>query len=187
MHDMPQQGRRMTGLDDALRIFDARNAESFARELFENRFKAPFPVPRDGVLPIPTPPERWHQYVAVYAGPGGGTETIGFCNWIRYGDVYLEGGMCVLESAYRRMPVEHFRAVRERGGIAQMMMARAAAELNDAAAWFGYCGDAKAMAVDLRAGYVRTPHPYLIVKWFRDLPDTERQRLIASIAEIGPF
>lgn len=95
--------------------------------------------------------------------------------------------MCVRENVYRRMPKEHFRACREQGGIAQMMMATAARELNDAVAWFGYCGDAKAMAVDLRAGYVRTRHPHLIVKWFRDIPKDEQERLIASIAAIGPF
>lgn len=112
---------------------------------------------------------------------------MGFCNWIRHGDVYLEGGMCVRENVYRRMPREHFRQCREQGGIAQMMMATAARELDDAAAWFGYCGDAKAMAVDLRAGYMRTRHPHLIVKWFREIAAHEQERLIESIAAIGPF
>jgi hypothetical protein len=85
------------------------------------------------------------------------------------------------------MPREHFREIRAQGGIAQMMMAAAALELDDAPAWFGYCGDAKAMAVDLRAGYVPTRHPHLIVIWFRELPAAERERLIDSIAAIGPF
>lgn len=178
----------MSALTDALRIFDAGNAERYASELFRECFDAPFPVPRDGCgLSIPTPPQNWHQYVAMYRWPDGGDECIGFCNWIRHADVYLEGGMCVRESVYRRLPREHFREIREQGGIAQMMMATAARELNDAAAWFGYCGDPKAMAVDLRAGYERTKHPYVIVKWFRDLPAPERQKLIATIEAIGPF
>ena len=178
----------MSTLDESLRIFDAGNAERYAAELFRECFDAPFPVPRDDCgLPIPTPPRNWRQYVALYRWPDGREEAIGFCNWIRYGDVYLEGGMCVRENAYRRMPREHFRALRERGGIAQMMMETAARELNDAAAWFGFCGDAKAMAVDLRAGYVPTRHPHLIVKWFRDLPEPERGALVESIARIGPF
>ena len=178
----------MESLQHALRIFDAGNAERYAAELFRECFAAPFPVPRDGCgLPIPTPPENWHQYVALYRWPDGREETVGFCNWIRHGEVYLEGGMCVRENVYRRMPREHFREVRGRGGIAQMMMEAAARELNDATAWFGHCGDAKALAVDLRAGYVTTRHPYLIVKWFRDVPEGERERLVDSIARIGPF
>jgi hypothetical protein len=175
-------------LDDALRIFDAGNAEALAGELFRASFNASFPVPRDGCgLPIPTPIRNWHQYVALYRWPDGSEEAIGFCNWIRHGEVYLEGGLCVRESAYRRMPREHFRACRERGGIAQMMMSVAALQLNDAVAWFGYCGDLKSMAVTLRAGYQKTRLPYLIVKWFRNIPAGEQDRLIVSIGAIGPF
>jgi hypothetical protein len=175
-------------LDEWLRIFDAGNAEPYAAALFRECFDAPFPVPRDACgLAIPTPPGNWRQYVAIYRWPDGREETVGFCNWIRHGDVYLEGGMCVRENVYRRMPREHFREVRGRGGIAQMMMETAARELDDAAAWFGYCGDAKALAVDLRAGYVPTRHPHNIVKWFRELPEAARERLVDSIAAIGPF
>jgi hypothetical protein len=175
-------------LADALRIFRSADAESLAGALFRERFRAPFPVPRDRCgLPIPTPPEAWRQYVAQYTWPGGEPETVGFCNWIRHGDVYLEGGMCVKTDAYRRMPKEHFQECRRQGGIAQMMMAAAARELNDAVAWFGYCGDAKALAVDLRAGYEPTKHRHLIVRWFRSVPPEERERLVDEIARIGPF
>ena len=51
---------------DQLRIFDARNAEAYAADLFRECFNAPFPVPRDNAgLSIPTPPANWRQYVAV--------------------------------------------------------------------------------------------------------------------------
>lgn len=177
-----------TSFDDSIRIFDAGNAEQYAADLFRESFGRPFPVPRDHCgLPIPTPPENWRQYVAVYRWVDGTEETVGFCNWIRHGDVYLEGGMCVRQGFYRRLPPEHFRACRSRGGVAQMMMDTAARRLSDCKAWFGYCGDARAMAVDLRAGYVPTSHEHLIVKWFRELPSVEREALAGSIAAIGPF
>jgi hypothetical protein len=185
---MPRMTGQLPALDQALRIFESRDAASLASELFQECFKAPFPVPRDNCgLSIPTPPEAWHQYVARYTWPEGREETVGFCNWIRYRDVYLEGGMCVSPTIYRRLPKEHFAAIRARGGIAQMLMEKAATELNDGSAWFGFCGDAKALAVDLRAGYELTDHRYLIVKWFKPLPEPERRRLIDSIARIGPF
>jgi len=66
-------------------------------------------------------------------------------------------------------------------------MEQAARELTDCKAWFGYCGDAKALAVDLRVGYVPTGHRHLIVKWFRDVPESERRALVDAIARIGPF
>jgi hypothetical protein len=68
-----------------------------------------------------------------------------------------------------------------------MLLEAAAAELNDASAWFGYCGDAKSWLVSARIGYVRTRHPHLIVKWCRDLPESARDELEAKIAAIGPF
>ena len=95
--------------------------------------------------------------------------------------------MCVRKSFYRRLPREQFRECNAAGGVAQLMMEQAARELTDCKAWFGFCGDAKAMAVDLRVGYVPTEHRFLIVKWFRDLPEAERRELVRSIAAIGPF
>ena len=178
----------MASLTDSIRIFDAKNAAALAGELFRQSFGADFPVPRDNAgLPIPTPPGNWRQYVALYRWPDGREETVGFCNWIKHGDVYLEGGMCVDKTFYRRMPRDHFRECQAHGGIAQMMMAVAAREIDDCTAWFGYCGDAKAMAADLRAGYVPTEHKYLIVKWFKAIPESEGKALIDSIAAIGPF
>lgn len=172
---------------DSLRIFRTNDAKPLAEQLFREQFKADFPVPRlNAGLSIPTPPENWRQYVAVYRWPDG-EETVGFCNWIKHRDVYLEGGMCVRSSFYRRMPREQFRECNERGGIAQMMMEHAAGELTDCKAWFGYCGDAKAMAVDLRFGYQKTRHPNLIVKWFASLTPAEREALIDEVAAIGSF
>ena len=176
-------------LDQALRIYNAgKDAPSLASELFRESFGVEFPVPRTHAgLSIPTPPENWRQYVARYRWPDGSEETVGFCNWIKHHDVYLEGGMCVRKNFYRRLPREHFREIQSRGGLAQMMMETAARELDDCVAWFGYCGDAKALAVDLRAGYVTTDHPYLIVKWFRPLPPSAQKDLIDSMFRIGPF
>lgn len=173
---------------DPLRIFDAKNAAPFASDLFRESFNAPFPIPRDNCgLTIPTPPENWRQYVALYRWPDGVQETVGFCNWIKHGEVYLEGGLCVKKTFYRRLPRERFREYQARGGIAQMMMDTAANELTDCKAWFGHCGDAKALVVTQRAGYELTGRKHVIVKWFADLPSHEREALVDSIAAIGPF
>ncbi len=178
----------MATFHESLRIFDAGNAERYASDLFPESFNAPFPGPRDNAgLSIPTPRASWRQYVALYRWPDGREETVGFCNWIKHGEVYLEGGMCVQKTFYRRMPREQFRECQARGGIAQLVMEQAARELTDCTAWFGYCGDAKALAVDLRVGYVTTPHKHVIVKWFKEVPESEKRRLIDEIAKIGAF
>ncbi len=178
----------MDSLDSRLRIFESRDAAALAADLFFESFRVPFPVPRDDCgLSIPTPPENWHQYVATYQWDEDSGETVGFCNWIRYQDVYLEGGMCVLPTFYRRMPKSHWKECAARGGVAQMMMQSASEKLNDCKAWFGFCGDGKALAVDLRFGYELTRHDKLIVKWFTPLAHAEKESLIEAIARIGPF
>ncbi len=171
------------GLDARLHVVRLANAEFFARDLFYESFRAPFP----------TPPEdsaaraAWFQYVAFYRWSELHYEPVGFCNWIRHGEVYLEGGLCVRRNFYRRLPRADWEACKQRGGVAQIVMEVAAVELADAVAWFGYCGDARAQAVDFRVGYVATRHPRVIVKWFRDVDAARRERLIDEIAALGPF
>lgn len=178
----------METLDERLRIREVANAAELAGELFYDSFRVPFPIPRDNCgLSIPTPPENWHQYVASYRWPDGKDEAVGFCNWIRYRDVYLEGGMCVRGNFYRRLPKEHYREISRRGGLAQMMMQAASERLNDCKAWFGFCGDPKALAVDLRFGYETTHQHQRIVKWFAAVDPEEKRRLIDEVAKIGPF
>lgn len=179
----------MASFHDSLRIFDAGNAKPYAAELFAECFGgAAFPEPRDGAgLSVPTPTENWRQYVAVYRWPDGREETVGFTNWIKFDEVYLGGGMCVRKNFYRRLSRDHFRECRAAGGVAQMILEASARSLTDCKALFGYCGDAKAMAVDLRAGFTPTAYSHVIVKWPRPLPEAEAKALIDAVARIGPF
>lgn len=178
----------MPTFSESFAVAGFANASFFASQLFWDCFRLPFPVPRDNCgLPIPTPPEAWRQYVAFYRWPDNTLEAVGFCNWIRWGEVYLEGGMCVHRTIYRRMPKDHWSECRSRGGIAQLTMEAAARELNDCDAWFGFCGDKKAWIVDARFGYVATDKEMLIVKWFRELAPERRRELVEQVAQIGPF
>lgn len=178
----------MKSFDDSLQVSFFRNAQYFAADLFYESFALPFPVPRENAgLSIPTPPANWWQEVAFYRWSATHLEPVGFCNWIRYADCYLCGGMCVRNNFYRRLSREHWAACRERGGVAQIILETAFRELTDCVAWFGYCGDKKAYVVDIRAGYQPTRHPYVIVKWNSDLTDAQRRDLEDRIAGIGPF
>ena len=51
--------------------------------------------------------------------------------------------------------------------IALLAMEAAHSQLKDCAGHFDYCGDFRALRVDLRVGYVQTNHPHLLVKWMR--------------------
>ena len=178
----------MKPFDDALHVAKFRNARYFAADLFYESFAQPFPVPRESAgLSILTPPENWRQQVAFYQWSETHVEPVGFCNWIRYADCYLCGGLCVRKDFYRRLPREHWVVCRERGGVAQIMLETAFRELTDCVAWFGYCGDKKAYAACLRAGYQPTRRQYIIVKWNSDLSETQKGDLEDRIAAVGVF
>ena len=178
----------MTTFNDALKVFETKDAASYAVALFQESFNSAFPIPTAyKILDTQIQPEDWRQFVAIYTWPDGIEECVGFCNWIKYKDVYLEGGLAVQRNFYRRLAKPHFAECSARGGIAQIMMDTAATKLTDCAAGFGYVGDAKSMRVVLRVGYIRTEHQYLIVKWMRSLPEAERQARIEDVTRIGPF
>lgn len=173
---------------DAFAAVPVNNAQYFVGDLFEESFGSPFPVPRDNCgLSISTPVENWRQFVGLYKWPDDRIETVGFCNWIKFGPVYLEGGLCVRAGFYRRLPRDHFRECSQLGGVAQLMMEAAENTLIDCEAWFGYCGDKKAHQAGLRVGYIPLKTRYLIAKWFMDLSDSRKQVLEDCVAKIGPF
>lgn len=165
-----------------------RDAQFFAGDLFQVSFRSPFPIPREACgLPIPTPSDNWRQFVGLYKWPDGRLETVGFCNWIKYDTVYLEGGLCVRSSFYRRVPRAEFQECSAAGGVAQVMMEAAAQVLTDCDAWFAYCGDKKAYQAGLRVGYVALHTRYLIARWFRDLPEQRKRELEEQVSAVGPF
>ena len=169
-------------------VLRMRDASFFATDLFREGFGSAFPKPHDGaLLAIPTPRESWHQYVAFYKWSDANVEPVAFINYIRFENVYLEGGVCARRNFYRRLPAEHWRECKSRGGIVQIVMEQAMRELDDADAWFGHTSNQPAWQVGERIGYQITAHPYLIVKWFRELPETRKREIENRVNSIGAF
>ena len=164
---------------DRLRVERFDNAASYAGELFRESFGSAFPVPPDG--------GGWAQYVAFYRWDDGRNEPVGFCNYLPYGSVWLEGGLCVRRTFYSRLPPKEGEECRALGGVAQLIMETAARELQDCDAWFAYIGDERSLKVCTRVGYRPTDREYVMVKWFRTLPPEREAELIEKVAALGPF
>lgn len=178
----------MRSFDDALHVAIFRNAQFFAADLFYESFAIPFPVPAENSgLSIATPVSNWRQQVAFYKWSEAHLEAVGFCNWIRYADCYLCGGLCVRANFYRRLPKDHWTACRERGGVAQIMLERAFEDLTGSIGSFGYIGDKKSYIVSMRAGYQPTQRPYIVVRWRTKLSEMQTRELVDRIAGIGQF
>ncbi len=157
------------------------NAAYFARELFEDSFRSPFPVPPTDCEP------KWAQYVAFYRWPDDRIEVVGFCNYLPFQEVWLEGGLCVRRTFYSRLSQPHAEECRASGGVAQLIMEHAAGELCRRDAWFAYIGDTRSQKVCTRVGYESTDRQYLMVKWFGDVSETRRAELVDHVAQLGPF
>ena len=173
---------------DSTFVLGMQDASWFATDLFREGFGSAFPKPQDGaLLAIPTPRDCWHQYVAFYKWSETNVEPVAFVNFIRFENVYLEGGVCARKNFYRRLPPDHWRECKGRGGIAQVVMEQAMLELNDADAWFGHTSNQPAWLAGERLGYQITRHQYLKVKWFRELPDERKREIEDRINAIGSF
>lgn len=155
------------------------NAAYFAEELFRESFGSAFPVPPEG--------SGWAQYVAFYRWDDARIEPVGFCNFLPFRSVWLEGGLCVRGTFYARLPAPQGEECRALGGVAQLIMEAAAEDLHDCDAWFAYIGDARSLKVCTRVGYRPTNRQYVMVKWFASLSADRQAVLVEQVAALGPF
>jgi hypothetical protein len=173
-----QQGQNFK---ERLHVQRFDNAVYFAGPLFPGIFQQPFPNP---------PPEAspsWAQYVAFFRWGEDQIEPVGFCNFLPYENLWLEGGLCVRRNFYARLPPGLSEECRATGGVAQLIMEAAAKELDDRTAWFAYVGDAQSLKVCTRCGYEATNRKYVIAKWFRECSQEDKSALIERVAALGPF
>jgi len=173
--------RQQQTFRERLRVQRFDNAAYFAAPLFQEVFHQPFPDPPPHASP------QWAQYVAFFRWDDDRLEPVGFCNFLPYEEVWLEGGLCVRRDFYARLPGLLSGECRAAGGVAQMIMEVAAEELNDRTAWFAYVGDTQSLKVCLRCGYEATNHKYVIVRWFREKSAEDKSAIIERVAAIGPF
>ncbi|MCM2328462.1 MAG: polysaccharide deacetylase family protein [Lysobacter sp.] len=164
---------------ECLRVWEVNDARTVAGELFRRSFagqEVP-DYPRHFVLVYSPAPEEADTAPRVVA----------YMHHTPHGEIHLSGGMCVDGAAYRALPKWLFEQVRAEGGLATIVARESIAMLGASPAAFGHVGEPRARAADLRAGFVDTGRPHLMVVWRKPLPEAERQRLVAEVEALGPF
>jgi peptidoglycan/xylan/chitin deacetylase (PgdA/CDA1 family) len=163
---------------DCLRTWEVNDARHLAGELFQRSFHH-------------AAPEYPRHFVLVYSPPPGAKDTqprvVAYVHQTPFEDVYLGGGMCVDERAYRQLPRWLFQEVRGEGGLATIVTRDSIAMLGESPAAFGYVGEPRARQADLRTGYVDTDRPHLMAMWRKPISEAEKQRLVARVDALGPF
>lgn len=104
------------------------------------------------------------------------------------GTIGLIGGGCTDGRVLRLMSEAERSAIGDAGGLLLQTL-RFAFDRNEKGlqAFFGHCGNARALAVDLQAGFLRTEDPNLLVRWNRDFDDSTRASLFQQALALGPF
>lgn len=164
---------------ECLRVWEVNDAHVVAGGLFRTSFAGQ------------SVPDHPRHFVLVYSPqpsePDNRPRVVAYMHHTPHEGIHLSGGMCVDAGAYRQMPKWLFAQVRAEGGLATIVARESIALLGDSPAAFGHVGEPRARAADLRAGFVDTGRPNLMVVWRRPLPEPERARLVDLVEALGPF
>jgi hypothetical protein len=116
-----------------------------------------------------------------------GEQCAGYVHYTPWQGDYLCGGLCIDDRVHRSLEISQRAWIREKGGIAEIMMRDAHAALDTHAIVWGYIGDKQSSVVTQRVGFELAAPPYLHAVWRRAMSDKERQERIAEALAIGPF
>lgn len=169
MHTIPE------ALRDFFTITEIDSADFLVAPLFRRKFAAP-------------PPDVGRHLVALYRDAQGASRLAGYSHMRRFGDVYLSGGSCSDGETIRTMTPAHRTAIQDAGGVWYLVLKYAFARYADCCdAFFGHCGDARALEVATAAGFVQAGPTHLIVNWHKPLHENIRRALVAKVHALGPF
>jgi len=164
---------------ECLRVWEVNDAKVLAGDLFRRSFAG---------HEVPDYPRH---FVLVYSPAPGEADTtprvVAYMHHTPHEGIHLSGGMCVDAAAYRAMPKWLFDQVRAQGGLATIVARESIAMLGDSPAAFGHVGEPRARAADLRAGFVDTDRPHVMVVWRKALAEADKRRLVDMVAGLGPF
>ena len=158
-----------------LEITEIDSADFFVSKLFRKKFGD-------------VAPDFPRHFAAFYRTPDGASYLAGYSHMRRLGAVYLSGGSCTEGDALRRMSPTELALLSEHGGVWFQILKYKFAKLgNECEAFFGHCGDARALVVALEAGFVKLAPQHLIAHWHRPISSARMQELTDEVHAIGPF
>ncbi len=162
-------------LHSFITITEIDHANFMIEDLFQRKFHDPAPdIPR--------------HIVGLYRDEAGGMHVAGYSHMNPFGDVYLSGGSCTNGETMRLMAPAEREAIRNSGGLWFHLLKYAFRKYAGCCdAFFGHCGDARALEVALAAGFVTTEFQHVIVNWHKPLVPKVQRALLAKVQALGPF
>ncbi|TVQ34291.1 MAG: hypothetical protein EA370_10880 [Wenzhouxiangella sp.] len=162
------------GLEDFVVVTEIAEGQRLAEDIFQAKYRA-------------AAPGHGHHVFALLGGPEG-WQVGSYINYLPHRNAMLVGGACTNGEVLRQLPARQRELIEAAGGLMLQTVRYAEQRFSlCSVGTFGHCGDARSWSILSQCGYQRLDHPYLIVRWNRDLPEAERTELVASVAALGEF
>lgn len=164
-------------IEEFFLVEEVDGAENLVGDLFRRRFRTDsFPeVPR--------------HFVAFARMPDRSLLSLGYVHYTMWEGCALCGGLVIDERHYRTLPADMRSGIRQRGGVAELLLRETFDRLRDnTLAIWGHVGDKQSEVVCARVGFRRTPADYVMVVWNRpSVPEAEKAEWIERVVALGPF
>jgi hypothetical protein len=158
-----------------LRVTSIDDGEFFAGHLFRRKYGVP-------------PPTFGRHVVALHRRDESTFRVASYVHMWTQGTIGLLGGACTDGRVLREMPPQELQLVNESGGLLRQTLRYCFTRFADEVeAFFGHCGDPRALEVVFDAGFSPSGLPHLIVRFPRELSAARQQELIRQAHAIGPF
>lgn len=168
------ESARIAALDALIRVDEVANAEFYVGDLFRQRFAC-------------DPPDYPRHFVALYKAARNNFVAVGFIHYTTFEDNALVGGMIEDGRALRRMPAPHQAIVNDAGGLAVKLLRDTLPHFAALPAlWVQVADDARRELLR-RAGFAAADDAHLMVKWNRELAESEQAARVARVLSLGPF
>ena len=162
-------------IGDVVLITPVTNSPFFVSNLFNEKFADHAPEYGEGVVCFYR--LNWKRFIPLC-----------YTNFLTYEEVILVGGAMTDGSVFRLMPKSTRDTLKRSGGVYyQVLLFAFEAFKDEGEAFFGYAGDKRAYEIDIRAGFIPTPHEHLIVNFHKPISEGRKIELIEKIHKLGPF
>lgn len=162
-------------LADFVLVAEVEGGDRMVRGLFRRKFSF-------------DPPAFGHHLIAFHARADGSYVPAAYLHlWTRE-TIGLVGGGCTDGHVLRAMGEAQRARIEAADGLLLQMLGYCFARFEPGLeAFFGHCGDARAKAIDLRAGFRETRHPHLLFRPNRELSAARAEELLRQAEAIGHF
>jgi len=160
--------------DSIIRVEEVADAEFYVGALFRDRFRG-------------DPPDYPRHFVALYKATPNCFLTLGFIHYTVFEDVCLCGGLIEDRRVLMRMPAAEQNRIKAAGGVVAVMFHQTLPRMRHLPAVWAQAGESDVREWFLGVGFAPVDGSFILVKWNRDLPASEREQRIARVKALGPF